>query len=105
MSKKSASVSPSTTRRIEKNSVTIVTAASSCVGHPVQTMVEENRLAKQKARALKAAAWACAWGFGDREAARAALENLTPIVIHLEVSQDLTEPLALQGQRRLLDLK
>ena len=105
MSRRNASVSPSTTRRIEKNSVTIVTAASSCVGHPVQTMVEENRLAKQKARALKIAARAWAWSLGSREAAEAALEDLSPIVIHLEVSQDLTEPLALQGQRRLLDLK
>ncbi|MDP2790579.1 MAG: DUF438 domain-containing protein [Rectinemataceae bacterium] len=51
-------------------------------GHPVQTMIEENRLAKQKARALKAAARAWAWSLGSREAAQAALEDLAPIIIH-----------------------
>ena len=51
-------------------------------GHPVQTMIEENRIAKQKARALKTAARAWAWSLGGREAVRAALEDLFPVIIH-----------------------
>ena len=51
-------------------------------GHPVQTMIEENRLAKQKARALKVAARAWAWSLGSRESAQAALEDLALIIIH-----------------------
>ncbi len=51
-------------------------------GHPVQTMIEENRLAKQKAKTLKAAARAWVWGLGGREAAKAALEDLAPIIVH-----------------------
>ena len=68
--------------QVFENSLTKGKKPVEIAGHPVQTMVEENRLAKQKARALKTAARAWAWGFGSGEAAKAALEDLFPIIIH-----------------------
>ncbi|MCE1195558.1 DUF438 domain-containing protein [bacterium] len=51
-------------------------------GHPIHSMIEENKLAKRKASALKTAARHWAWRVGTQEDAAAALEDLSAIVIH-----------------------
>lgn len=51
-------------------------------GHPIHSMIEENRLARKKASALKAAARRWVWKIGTQEDAADALEDLSAIVIH-----------------------
>jgi DUF438 domain-containing protein len=51
-------------------------------GHPIHSMIEENRLAGKKASALKTAARHWTWKIGTREAAAEALEDLSAIVVH-----------------------
>lgn len=51
-------------------------------GHPVHTLVEENRHARTALKALKSAARAFRWGMGTRDAAATALENASKILIH-----------------------
>jgi len=55
---------------------------SEMAGHPVHSLLEENKLAWKKAGALKAAARAWVLGFGSAEAAKAALEDLSAVIIH-----------------------
>lgn len=55
---------------------------SEIAGHPVHTMLAENRIASRKAAALRAAARAWAWGLGGVDAVRTAFEDLSPIIIH-----------------------
>jgi len=51
-------------------------------GHPIHTMIEENRQARKKAFALVAAARSWAWGIGAAEPAASALEDLAQIIVH-----------------------
>ena len=51
-------------------------------GHPVHTLLEENRMAKKKVSALKTAARARVWGLEGQEAVEAALDSLSLILIH-----------------------
>lgn len=53
-------------------------------GHPIHSYMAENRLAVKKAKALRraAAAWAFTKARSGAEAAKGALEDLTPIVVH-----------------------
>jgi DUF438 domain-containing protein len=51
-------------------------------GHPIHSMIEENKLARKKASALKTAARRWAWRIGTREDAADALEDLSAIAIH-----------------------
>lgn len=51
-------------------------------GHPIHSMIEENKLARKKASALKAAARRWVWKIGTQEDAADALEDLSAIVIH-----------------------
>ncbi len=51
-------------------------------GHPVHTMLEENRIARRKISALKAAARARVWGMERPGAADEALESLSLILVH-----------------------
>ncbi len=51
-------------------------------GHPIHTMIEENKQARKKASALVAAARSWAWGIGAAEPAAAALEDLAQIIVH-----------------------
>lgn len=51
-------------------------------GHPIYTMIEENKQARKKALALVAAARSWAWGIGASEAAAQALEDLSRIIVH-----------------------
>jgi DUF438 domain-containing protein len=55
---------------------------SEIAGHPVHTMLAENRIASRKAAALRAAARAWAWGLGGVDAVRTAFEDLSPVIIH-----------------------
>ncbi|MCE1159366.1 MAG: DUF438 domain-containing protein [Spirochaetia bacterium] len=51
-------------------------------GHPIHTMIEENRQARKKAFALVAAARSWAWGIGAAGPAASALEDLAQIIVH-----------------------
>jgi hypothetical protein len=51
-------------------------------GHPIYTMLEENKQARKKASVLVAAARSWAWGIGTVDPATAALEDLAQIIIH-----------------------
>jgi DUF438 domain-containing protein len=51
-------------------------------GHPVHTLLAENKLARKKAAALKTAARAWAWKLGSREDAEQALADLSIITTH-----------------------
>lgn len=51
-------------------------------GHPVHSMIEENKLARKKAATLRAAARAWTWGIGGIETVRAALDDISKIAIH-----------------------
>ena len=51
-------------------------------GHPIHSMIEENKLARKKVSALKTAARRWAWRIGTREDAADALEDLSAIAIH-----------------------
>ena len=51
-------------------------------GHPIHSMIEENKLARKKASALKAAVRRWVWKIGTQEDAAEALEDLSAIVIH-----------------------
>ena len=51
-------------------------------GHPIHSMIEENKLAGKKASALKAAARRWAWGLGTGFEADEALEDLSAVLIH-----------------------
>jgi uncharacterized protein len=51
-------------------------------GHPIHTMLAENRLAGEKAHALGRKARAWAWNLGNREEAAAALADLSKITVH-----------------------
>lgn len=51
-------------------------------GHPIHTMLEENKLARKKAAALKTAARRWAWKVGTQEDAAEALDDLSAIIIH-----------------------
>lgn len=55
---------------------------SGMAGHPIHSMIEENKLARKKAEALKAAARRWAWRVGTEEDAADALEDLSAIAIH-----------------------
>ena len=55
---------------------------SSIPGHPIHSLMEENKLAKKKASALLRHARALAWGVGNKETAASALEDLSAIIIH-----------------------
>jgi DUF438 domain-containing protein len=56
--------------------------SSKVPGHPVQTMLEENRVARAKRRALKKAVLAWRLGLGSQERVLAALEDLSNILVH-----------------------
>jgi len=68
--------------QVFENSLAKGAKPSGMAGHPVHSMLEENKLAGKKAAALKAAARAWAWGMGSGEKARAALEDLSAVIIH-----------------------
>ncbi len=51
-------------------------------GHPIYTMIEENKQARKKASTLVAAARSWAWGIGSAEPASSALEDLAQIIVH-----------------------
>ena len=51
-------------------------------GHPVHTMLEENKIARKKLSALKAAARARVWGTERPGAAEESLESLSRILVH-----------------------
>lgn len=51
-------------------------------GHPVHTMLEENKMARKKVSALKRAARARAWGLDKEDSAETALDDLSLILIH-----------------------
>ena len=51
-------------------------------GHPVQTMLEENKLARTKVRALKKTVLAWRFAGGSRDKVLAALDDLSKILIH-----------------------
>ena len=51
-------------------------------GHPIHSMIEENKLAREKASALKTAARHWVWRIGTQEDAADALEDLSAIIIH-----------------------
>lgn len=51
-------------------------------GHPVHTLLEENKLAWKKAGRLQAAAWAWTLGLGSAETAKASLDDLSALIIH-----------------------
>lgn len=55
---------------------------SEIAGHPVHTMLEENKIASRKAATLRAAARAWAWGLGGVDAVKTAFEELSPVIIH-----------------------
>jgi len=56
--------------------------SSKVPGHPVQTMLEENRIARAKIRALKKVVIPWRFGVGSRENVLAALEDLAKILTH-----------------------
>ncbi|MDD3980843.1 MAG: DUF438 domain-containing protein [Spirochaetia bacterium] len=51
-------------------------------GHPIYTMIEENKQARKKASALVAAARSWAWGIGAAGPVASALEDLAQIIVH-----------------------
>lgn len=51
-------------------------------GHPVYTLIEENRRAMTALKELKNTARAFRWGMSSRDTAAAALENASKIIIH-----------------------
>jgi DUF438 domain-containing protein len=51
-------------------------------GHPIYTMIEENKQARKKASTLVAAARSWARGIGSAEPASSALEDLAQIIVH-----------------------
>ncbi len=51
-------------------------------GHPIHTLIEENKLARKKIKALTSAARGWAWKVGTRETAEEALADLSLITIH-----------------------
>jgi len=55
---------------------------SEMAGHPVHTLLEENKLAWKKAGRLQAAAWAWTLGLGSAETAKASLDDLSAVIIH-----------------------
>lgn len=55
---------------------------SSVPGHPIHTMIEENTLAKKKAGTLVSLARSFVWGSSQREAAKAALADLSKLIVH-----------------------
>ncbi|HWR13120.1 MAG TPA: DUF438 domain-containing protein [Rectinemataceae bacterium] len=55
---------------------------SGIAGHPIHSMLEENKLAKKKVAALKAAARSWTWGIGSGDTAQKALDDLSAIIIH-----------------------
>lgn len=55
---------------------------SSVPGHPVHTMMEENKLAKKKAGALVAVARSFVWGPSQKVAAKEALSDLSKLIVH-----------------------
>ena len=68
--------------QVFENSLAKADKPSGIAGHPVHSMLEENKLAKKKASALKAAARSWAWGIGSRDTAQKALDDLSAIIIH-----------------------
>jgi DUF438 domain-containing protein len=56
--------------------------SSKVPGHPVQTMLEENRIARTKISALKKAVLSWRFGVGSQENVLAALEDLSKILVH-----------------------
>jgi len=56
--------------------------SSKVEGHPVQTMLEENRLARAKVRALKKTVLAWRFAGGPQEKVLAALDDLSKVLIH-----------------------
>ncbi len=68
--------------QVFENSLAKGSVPAEIPGHPVQTLIEENKLAKRKAKALKSAARAWAWKVGTREAAVEALADLSLITVH-----------------------
>ena len=56
--------------------------SSKVPGHPVQTMLEENRAARTKIRALKRAVLSWRFGVGTNTKVSAALEDLSKILVH-----------------------
>lgn len=56
--------------------------SSKVPGHPVQTMLEENRVARTKISALKKAVLSWRFGVGSQENVLAALEDLSKILVH-----------------------
>ncbi len=68
--------------QVFENSLAKADKPSGIAGHPVHSMLEENKLAKKKAAALKAAARSWTWGIGSRDTAQKALDDLSAIIIH-----------------------
>jgi DUF438 domain-containing protein len=56
--------------------------SSKVPGHPVQTMLEENNIARAKTRTLKKAVLSWRFGLGSQERVLAALEDLSNILVH-----------------------
>ena len=68
--------------QVFENSLAKSGKPSEMAGHPIHSMIDENKLAWKKAGALKAAARAWAWGVGNKAAAHAALEDLSAVIVH-----------------------
>jgi DUF438 domain-containing protein len=56
--------------------------SSKVPGHPVQTMLDENKAARARLRALKKAVLAWRFGLGQKEQVLAALDDMSKIIVH-----------------------
>ena len=68
--------------QVFENSLAKGEKPSEMAGHPVHTLLEENKLAWKKAGRLQAAAWAWTLGLGSAETAKASLDDLSAVIIH-----------------------
>jgi len=65
-----------------KSSLNREKVSSKVEGHPVQTLLEENKIARAKVRALKKAVLSWRFGMGNKETVLSALDDLSKILIH-----------------------
>ncbi|HUX36556.1 MAG TPA: DUF438 domain-containing protein [Rectinemataceae bacterium] len=66
--------------------------AHSLPGHPVHSYLEENREARPRIARLRREARSLAWGLGDPEAAKKALDELSRIKVHFERKENQLFP-------------
>jgi DUF438 domain-containing protein len=66
--------------------------AESMPGHPVHGFIAENRAAAPRLKRLLREARSLAWGAGDAEAAGAALDDLTTMIIHYQRKENQLFP-------------